>query len=210
MRTLRHLSADLRKEKGKENRTAADAHRPDNAVRHNTMQLCRCFKEKPKELESCGQAHALRWDAECPGYHHAEKKGTTAQKRLVNEVIDLEGAPVPGATAEALRQKAGLGSTLWTLGLRRFDLHGSGALDAARALAIGAAGAHLLPLAELRVATIASLVPVTLRVEQSVLVEADLLLEVLVAEDAAALATVMATHKDAEGLLAARSGADGR
>lgn len=125
----------------------------------------------------------------------------------MHEVENSEGAPVPGATAEALRQKASLGGTLWALRLRRFDLYGGGALDAARALAIGAARAHLLPLAELRVATIASLVPVTLRVEQGVFVETDLLLEVLVAEDAATLATVMATHEDTERLLAARGGA---
>jgi hypothetical protein len=58
------------------------------------------------------------------------------------------------------------------------------------------------------VATIARLLQLTLGVEQSVFVEADLLLEVLVAEDAAALATVMATHEETEGLLAARGGAD--
>ena len=57
-------------------------------------------------------------------------------------------------------------------------------------------------------AAIAGLVPVALRMEQGLLVEANLLLQVLVAEDAAALAAVMATHEEAKRLLAARSGTD--
>lgn len=44
--------------------------------------------------------------------------------------------------------------------------------------------------------------------EQSVLIEADLFLQVLVAEDAAALATMMAAHEKPERLLATRGGAD--
>lgn len=44
--------------------------------------------------------------------------------------------------------------------------------------------------------------------EQGVLVKADLLLQVLVAEDAAALATVMAAGEETKRLLAARGGAD--
>lgn len=40
------------------------------------------------------------------------------------------------------------------------------------------------------------------------LIEADLFLQVLVAEDAAALATMMAAHEKPERLLATRGGAD--
>jgi len=38
---------------------AANAQPPDNAVRQDTMQLCRCFRKKLKELENL-------WTSACP------------------------------------------------------------------------------------------------------------------------------------------------
>lgn len=57
-------------------------------------------------------------------------------------------------------------------------------------------------------ASIAGLVQLALGMKQRLLVEANLLLDVLVAEDATALATVVATHEETKGLLAARGSAD--
>jgi hypothetical protein len=71
------------------------------------------------------------------------------------------------------------------------------------------AGAQLLPLTVLGVATIACSLPFTLGVEKSVLVEADAFLGVLPAEDATALSAVMAANKDTKWSLAGRCSANG-
>lgn len=116
----------------------------------------------------------------------------------------LESAPVPCAL-EALRQAA-YARVLWTLGWGRSldGLGGSGAAVAAvGALAVGAAGAEVLPLAERAVATVAGTVPVALWMEAGELVETHVVARVLPAENAAALAAVVAALEETKGLLAA-------
>lgn len=110
-------------------------------------------------------------------------------------VGNLEGAPVPGAL-EALRQTADAG--LWTLCC-------DGGLDwlragtaVAGALAVAAAQAEVLPLAERAVAAIAGAMPLTLRVEACKLVKTDLLGRVLRAVDAAALSAMVAAVEEAK------------
>lgn len=66
----------------------------------------------------------------------------------------------------------------------------------------------MLPLAELGVAAVARTLHLALGVEQSVLVELDLALGVLPAEDAAALSTVVTAIEEAKGGLASRCTAD--
>jgi len=113
----------------------------------------------------------------------------------------LESAPVPRAL-EALGQAA-YARILRTLSRRRSldGLCGSGAAVAAvGALAVGAAGAEVLPLAEGAVAAVAGTVPVAFWVEAGELVETHVVARVLPAEDAAALAAVVAPLEEAKGL----------
>lgn len=60
----------------------------------------------------------------------------------------------------------------------------------------------MLPLAEGAVATVAGTVPMALRMETCELIETDIVARVLPAEDAAALAAMVATLEEAKGLLA--------
>lgn len=66
----------------------------------------------------------------------------------------------------------------------------------------------MLPLAERAVATIAGTVPMTFWMEPRELIETDIVARVLPAKDAAALAAMVATLEEAEGLLAGRCGAN--
>jgi hypothetical protein len=123
--------------------------------------------------------------------------------------VCLESAPVPCAL-EALRQATHTG-VLWTLRRRRSldGLGGRGATAAAvGALAVGATGAEVLPLPEGAVAAITGTVPVAFWMEAGELIETDVVARVLPAEDATALAAMVATLEEAKGLLAAGCGAD--
>lgn len=62
----------------------------------------------------------------------------------------------------------------------------------------------MLPLAERTVAAVAGTMPLALGVEARQLVEADLVARVLCAEDATALAAVVAALEEAKGFLARR------
>lgn len=107
----------------------------------------------------------------------------------------LEGTPVPRAL-EALRKAA-------DTGLRALCCYGcldrlcAGAAIA-RALAVAAAQAKVLPLTERAVAAITRAVPLTFRMEAGKLVKTDLLRGVLCAEDATALSAVMAAVEEAK------------
>lgn len=68
----------------------------------------------------------------------------------------------------------------------------------ARALAVAAAQAKVLPLTEGAVAAITRTMPLTFRVEAGKFIETDLLGGVLCAEDATALSTVMAAVEEAK------------
>lgn len=116
-----------------------------------------------------------------------------------------EGAPVPVA-AEA-RGEATDARVFWSLSLGTVNLDCS---CAARALAVGTARAHLLPLAELAMAPIAGPLPVTLWVEESMLVEPHPLLRVLPTEDATALSAMVAAIEEAKRLLACGRGTNCR
>jgi hypothetical protein len=118
-----------------------------------------------------------------------------------------EGAPVPGPLETRCEATDTLG--FWPFcSYRRVDLDGRGVAGAARALAVLAAAAHLLPFAELCIAAVACTLQLSLRMEQGMFVESDLPLRVLPAEDATTLATVMATVEEAKGGLAGRCSAD--
>ena len=112
---------------------------------------------------------------------------------------DLKRAPIPCAL-EALRQTAD--TSLWTLCCDGC-LNGLCTCAAiARALAVTAAQAKVLPLAEGAVAAITCTMPLAFRVEAGKLIETDLLRGVLCAEDAAALSAVMAAVEEAKWHLA--------
>lgn len=115
------------------------------------------------------------------------------------EVRNLKSAPVPGAL-EALRQATDAG--LWTLRCNRcLDWLRTGTA-VARALAVAATQAEVLPLTERAVAAIAGAVPLALGVETCELVKTDLLGRVLRAVDATALAAVVAAVEQAKWRLA--------
>jgi len=121
-------------------------------------------------------------------------------------ISGLESAPVPrvldagGQAAVTLR--------LWPLWCDgRVD---GWACRACRALAIVAAKAHLLPLAILALAPIASPMLLSVGVEHGMLVEPHQPLRVLGAEHAAALPTMVAAVEEGERGLAGRRRADGR
>ena len=116
-----------------------------------------------------------------------------------------ESAPIPGP-GEAVGDTANAVVLRSLCGGRGVNLDRGGA---AGALAILPAGAQLLPLAVLGVATVARLLPATLGMEESILVEPDLLMNVLPAEDATTLSTVMAANKETERGLASRCSAHG-
>lgn len=116
----------------------------------------------------------------------------------------LEGAPIPGAL------KAGCQATdtmcIWTLSrCRGVDLDCSGASGA---LTVGAARAHLLPFTELRVASIARTLEVSIRMEESILIELHLALRVLPAKDMATLPAMVLASEDSEWSLAGGCRAD--
>lgn len=120
------------------------------------------------------------------------------------EYQSLEGAPIPGSL-EAGCQAADT-MRVWTLRCcRGVDPHCS---SAPRALAVGAARAHLLPLTKLRVATITGSLKLTIRMEESMLVELDLTLGVLPAEYMSTLSTMVLASEDSEWSLAGRCRAD--
>lgn len=111
----------------------------------------------------------------------------------------LKGAPVPRAL-ETLGEAADTG--VGTLGGDRgLDGLCAGAAIAG-ALAVAAAQAKVLPLAERAVAAVTGAVPLALGVEARKLVETDLLGRVLRAEDATALSAVMAAVEQAKRCLA--------
>lgn len=116
----------------------------------------------------------------------------------------LEGAPIPGAL-EAGRQATDT-MRIWTLSAcRGVDLDRSGA---AGAFTVGAAGAHLLPFTELRMASIAGPLQVSIWMEESVFVQLHLALRVLPAEDMATLPAMVLASEDSEWSLASRCRAD--
>ena len=112
----------------------------------------------------------------------------------------LEGAPVPGAL------KAGCQATdtihIWTLSrCRGVDLDCSGT---AGAFTVGAARAHLLPFTELRVASIARPLEVSIRMEESMFVQLHFLLRVLPAKDMPTLSAMVLASEDSKWSLAGR------
>lgn len=140
--------------------------------------------------------------------HAKPASPSTSGTGPVETGLGSEGAPVPGAL-KALRKAAyalALGAVGWH---RRFDgLDRSLTARGAVAVAVGPAGAQVLPLTKGAVTAVAGTMPATLGVEPGKLVETNLGGRVLPAVDAAALSAVVATLKEAKGLLTRRGGAD--